>query len=229
MIDPQWPKGFAIHPRQASIDQELINAFSTVPAAHVSDCLGRLVGGIGLRAYHRDSGETMCGTAVTVRVRPGDNLMIHKALLMAEAGDVIVVDGAGDLTQAVVGGLMRTSAIARKLGGLVINGAVRDLAEWAEGGMPIYALGHTHRGPTKNGPGEINVPVVCAGMVVAPGDLIIGDADGVVAVARDQLESLLPLVKAHAANEERIRQINAEHGGDESRIDDLLRSLGCPL
>ncbi|WP_110650239.1 RraA family protein [Salinicola peritrichatus] len=229
MIDPQWPKGFAIHPRQTSIDRALIDAFRTVPAAHVSDCLGRLIGGIGLHAYHGDIGATMCGTAFTVRVRPGDNLMIHKALLMAEPGDVIVVDGAGDLTQAVVGGLMRTSAIARKLGGLVINGAVRDVAEWAEGGMPIYALGHTHRGPTKNGPGEINVPVVCAGMVVAPGDLVIGDADGVVSVGRDQLESLLPLVKAHAANEDRIRQVNAERGGDENRIDDLLRSLGCPV
>lgn len=229
MTNAHWPKGFAINAREASLGADVIDAFRTVPSAHISDCMGRIVGGIGLRAYHGDDSLSMCGMAITVRVRPGDNLMIHKALLMASPGDVVVVDGAGDLTQAVVGGLMRTTALTRRLGGLVINGAVRDIAEWGEGTMPIYALGHTHRGPSKTGPGEINVPIVCAGMVVAPGDLVIGDADGVVAIPRGQLESLLFAVRQHAANESCIREVNATLGGDEERIDTLLRSLGCPL
>ncbi|ANG64457.1 methyltransferase [Marinobacterium aestuarii] len=229
MSNPVWPKGFMINPRPESLDPELLAAYRKVPSAHASDCLGRLTGGLGLRAYHNDIGLTMCGMALTVRIRPGDNLMIHKAMLMAQPGDIIVVDGAGDLTQAVMGGLMRTTALTRRIGGLVINGAIRDVAEWAEGELPVYALGHVHRGPSKTGPGEVNVPVACAGMAVTPGDLIIGDADGVVSVPRDALSDLLPLVKAHAEHEDKIRQVNREKGGDEVRFAELLRSLGCPV
>ncbi|ERL52296.1 hypothetical protein BJB45_10030 [Halomonas huangheensis] len=218
-----------INHRPASLDEHLLAAWNQIPSAHACDCMGRLSGSIGLRAYHGDANLVMCGMAITVRVRPGDNLMIHKAMLMAQPGDVIVVDGAGDLSQAVIGGLMRTTALARQLGGFVINGAVRDLNEWAEGTIPVYALGHTPRGPSKTGPGEVNVPINCAGMAVQPGDLMIGDADGVVSVPRDRLESLLDEVKEHALREENIRQRNAAQGGDEDRINELLRSLGCPV
>jgi hypothetical protein len=135
--------------------------------------MGRSIGAMGLRPYHGRMSTALCGPAVTVRVRPGDNLMIHKALMMVEPGDVLVIDGGGDLTQALVGGLMRTAALAKKLGGLVIDGAIRDLQEWAEDGMPIFARGHTHRGPSKEGPGEINIPIACAGLAVLPGDLML--------------------------------------------------------
>lgn len=224
-----WPPGFAVHPRPESLEEDLVQKFRTVPSAHAADCMGRLSGAIGLKAYHGDPTLTLCGMAITVRVRPGDNLLIHKAMLMAQPGDVIVIDGAGDLTQALVGGLMRTTAIARQLGGFVINGAIRDLNEWAEGGTAIYALGHTPRGPSKTGPGEVNVPICCAGMSVQPGDLILGDADGVVSIPRQRLPALLDEAHQHAAREERIRQVNAARGGDEERIDDLLRALGCPV
>ena len=109
----QWPAGYKIMPRVQTLERELVEAFRTVPTAHASDCLGRSVGALGLRPFHGDA--PMCGMAITVRARPGDNLMIHIALAIAQAGDVIVVDGGGDLTQAVFGGLMRTTALVKGL------------------------------------------------------------------------------------------------------------------
>jgi regulator of RNase E activity RraA len=191
--------------------------------------MGRSVGAIGLRPYHGDLRTILCGPALTVRVRPGDNLLVHKALFMSQPGDVIVVDGGGDVTQALVGGLMRTTAIARRLGGFVLDGAARDIVEWAGGGMPIFARGHTHRGPSKEGPGEINVPIACAGLAVNPGDLIIGDADGVIAVPADQLAALLPAVQAHLAKEAQSREINQRGAADPERIDAMLRARGVPV
>jgi regulator of RNase E activity RraA len=128
-----------------------------------------------------------------------------------------------------MGGLMRTTALARQLGGLVIDGAVRDLVEWAEGELPVFARGHTHRGPSKEGPGAINVPISCAGLVVLPGDLILGDADGVIAIDASEVEALLPAVQAHIKRENAIRASNREGSSDPERFDSILRSKGVPL
>lgn len=224
-----WPPGYAVRPRVQAIDADLVAAFRSVPAAHASDCLGRGVGALGLAAYHGDLKLTLCGPAITVRVRPGDNLMIHVALQMAQPGDVIVIDGAGDPTQALIGGLMRTTAVARGIAGFVVDGAIRDLVEWAEGGVAAYARSHTHRGPSKDGPGEVNVPIACAGMSVAPGDLVLGDADGVLCVPAAQAAALLPLVRAHAAREDKIRAGNQAGTPDPERFNALLRQKGCPV
>jgi RraA family protein len=224
-----WPAGFFVGQRSAVPTAEQVEAFRTVPVAHAGDCMGRSVGAYGLVAYHNSLSLTLCGPAITVRVRPGDNMMIHKAIELAQPGDVIVVDGGGDLTQALIGGLMRTSALTKKIGGFVIDGAIRDLAEWAEGVIPVYARGHTFRGPSKEGPGEVNVPIACAGMVVNPGDLILGDADGVIAVPVDQLDALLPLVRAHADKEDGIRATNRAGTADPERFNALLRKKGCPV
>jgi RraA family protein len=225
----QWPAGFTINDRPCVPTPELVEAFRPVPTAHASDCLGRCIGTIGLRTYHGSVVLTMCGPAITVRTRPGDNLIIHKAMTMAQPGDVLVIDGGGDLSQALIGGLMRTLAIARKIGGFVIDGAVRDIAEWSQGVMPVFALGHTHRGPSKEGPGEINVPISCAGLVVHPGDLVLGDADGVIAVPVSQLPALLPLVRAQAEKEAAMRKANAAGVIDTERFNSLLRKKGCPV
>jgi regulator of RNase E activity RraA len=171
----------------------------------------------------------MCGPAVTVRVRPGDNLMIHKALMMVQPGDVLVIDGGGDVSQALVGGLMRTTCLYKMLGGLVIDGAIRDLTEWAEDGMPIFAKGHTHRGPSKDGPGEVNVPVSCAGLVVMPGDLIVGDADGVIAVPAAEAADVLLKTRAHLVKEAKIRETNRTGSADPERFDAVLREKGLPI
>lgn len=225
----QWPAGYRINPRVQHIPADVIEAFREVPVAVAGDCMGRSIGAVGLRTYHGALDLTLCGPALTVRVRPGDNLMIHKALTMAQAGDVLVIDGAGDLTQALMGGLMRTTALARRLGGLVIDGAIRDLVEWAEGGLPVFARGHTHRGPSKEGPGEINVPVSCAGLVVQPGDLMLGDADGVIAIPASETASLLAAAKAHLKKEEAIRATNRDGSSDPERFDAILRKKGLPI
>ncbi|WP_454690040.1 RraA family protein [Achromobacter aloeverae] len=226
---PSWPAGFRINPRAAGPAADIVQGFQGLPAAAVGDSMSRHVGTLGLRQYHARLDTTICGPAFTVRVRPGDNLMIHKALLMVQPGDVLVIDGGGDVTQALVGGLMRTTCVARKLAGLVIDGAVRDLVEWAEDGMPIWARGHTHRGPTKDGPGEINVPIVCAGMAVLPGDLIVADADGVIAVRAGDAADILARTRAHLEKEARIRETNRSGTADPERFDAVLRAKGLPV
>ncbi|MDH0745181.1 RraA family protein [Pseudomonas sp. GD03842] len=229
MTHSQWPAGYRINPRVEGPAEDLVTAFRDIPVAVAGDCMGRCVGARGLRAYHGDPSLKLCGPAFTVRVRPGDNLMIHKALMMVKPGDVLVIDGGGDLSQAVIGGLVRTTALRVGLGGMVIDGAVRDLEELAEGIVPIFAAGHTHRGPSKEGPGEINVPVACAGLAVLPGDLMLGDADGVIAIRADDAAALLPLTQAHLKREAAIRKSNEEGTADPERFDALLRAKGLPV
>jgi regulator of RNase E activity RraA len=231
-----WPAGFAIHERAVTPAPELIAALRGVPTAIVSDCLGRAVGAVGLEPFHGNRSPALCGIALTVRVRPGDNLMIHKALTLAQPGDVIVVDGSGDVSHALVGGLMRLAALARGVAGFVLDGAIRDVEEWAEGELPVFARGHSHRGPSKDGPGEINVPIACAGLAVAPGDVVIGDADGVVAVSPGRLPQLLEEARAKLAEEEEQQRHHRASRTDPSlrvrddeRVDAWLRARGCPV
>lgn len=231
-----WPAGFAIHEREVAPDPELVEALRGVPTTIVSDCLGGTVGAAGLEPFHGDPSLSLCGVALTVRVRPGDNLMIHKALTLAHPGDVLVVDGAGETSHALVGGLMRLAALAHGVAGIVVDGAIRDLAEWAEGELPVFARGHSHRRPGKDGPGEINVPVTCAGLAVAPGDLVLGDVDGVLAVAPARLPQLLQEVRAKQALEEEQQRHHLDSRSDPSllarddeRADAMLRARGCPL
>jgi regulator of RNase E activity RraA len=231
-----WPPGWAIHEREVTPDPELVAALRGAPTTIVSDCLGSCVGAVGLEAFHGDSSLVLCGGALTVRVRPGDNLMIHKALTLAQPGDVIVVDGSGENSHALVGGLMRLAAIARGVAGFVLDGALRDVAEWAEGGLPVFARGFSHRRPSKDGPGEINVPISCAGLAVAPGDLVLGDADGVIAVSPGRLPQLLEQVRAKQEEEDELQQRHLAARTDPSlrvlddeRVDAWLRAKGCPV
>ena len=224
-----WPAGYRINPRVAGPDAETVSAFREMPVAAIGDSMSRNVGTIGLRQYHQRLDTVLCGPAVTVRVRPGDNLMIHKALMMVQPGDVLVIDGGGDLTQALIGGLMRTTCLVRKLGGLVIDGALRDRLEWAEGGLPVFARGHTHRGPSKEGPGEINVPVACAGLAVMPGDLMLGDADGVIAIPAAEAALVLKRAELHLVREAGIRASNLAGSSDPERFDAVLRGKGLPV
>lgn len=217
--------GFRILPR-IHTSPSLVSLFEGLPASIISDNMSRLSGSLHLRPYHRP-GTTLLGTALTVRVRSGDNLMIHKALDMAEPGDIIVVDAGGDLTNSLFGELMMSYAMQRKLGGVVLNGAVRDADIIAAGSFPIYAAGVTHRGPYKDGPGEINVPIALDGMVIQPGDLVIGDADGLLCVPHDDVEQVLAACREKVALEQKtITNIRAgKH--DTSWVDARLKAIGC--
>jgi regulator of RNase E activity RraA len=218
--------GFAIHQRSRKVSIELVEAFKSLPVANVSDCMSRMsAGGARLRPMHRQG--PMSGPALTVRSRPGDNLMLHKAIDLAEAGDVIVVDAGGDLTNSLMGELMLAHAIRRGVAGFVLNGAIRDADAFLERNLPVFAAGVTHRGPYKDGPGEINVPIAIDGMVIEPGDLMIGDSDGVLCVPYAQAESLLAATRAKHAAE--IKQMAAIEAGtvDRSWIDAALKRLSC--
>jgi RraA family protein len=171
----------------------------------------------------------LAGPAFTVKTRPGDNLMIHKALDIAEPGDVIVVDGGGDLTNSLIGEMMTTHAATRGIAGIVIYGAIRDYDSIHAGSFPVFAAGVTHRGPYKDGPGEINVPIAIDGMVIEPGDLVIGDGDGLLCVPYAQLATVYSAAKAK--NDAEIKQIAAIRQGKSDRawVDASLQRLGCQI
>lgn len=218
-----WPAGYLINESVEPLDPKWLRKFRYIPASAVSDCLGRNVGGLGLKAFHGKA--RLLGSALTVRVRPGDKLIL-KAMQMANPGEVLVIDGSADLTRAVFGGIMRAMALKAGIVGVVINGAIRDLDEWGSGALPVYAVGVVHRGPSTDGGGEINVPVSCTGMLVNPGDLIVGDEDGVVAARRDELPELL--VRCNERERSTLAAIEAS-ALDPHRFDVLLRAKGCPI
>src|SRR5690606_33974097 len=146
-------------------------------------------GGVALRPMH--TAGVLAGAALTVKARPGENLMIHKAIEMAQPGDIIVVDAAGDTTNSLMGELMLAHAIKRGVGGFVLNGAIRDAQAFKDQNLPVYAVGVTHRGPYRDGPGEIGFPIAIEGMVIESGDLMLGDLDGVVCVPKADLAEVL--------------------------------------
>lgn len=218
--------GFIINPpAKDKVSAEIINQFKGLPVANISDVMWRMTaGGASLGPMH--DGTQMIGTALTVKARPGDNLMVHKALSMAQPGDVIVVDAGGDLTNAIIGEIMVAYAITRKLNGFIINGAIRDADEIGKGSFPVFAAGITHRGPYKDGPGEINTTIAINGMVINPGDLIIGDADGFLSVPQDQVEQVLAATLNKQKAEEKMLQDIANNCFDESWIDQRLKDQG---
>jgi RraA family protein len=218
--------GFRILPSPARADAKLLGRLAALPVSNVSDNMQRSQGA-GLEPFHR-SGR-MVGTAFTVRTRPGDNLMVHKAIDMAAPGDVIVVDAGGALENAIIGELMAGWARKRGLAGMVIDGAIRDSEALAEGDFPVYAAGVTHRGPYKDGPGEINVPVSVGGMVVRPGDLVSGDHDGVVAIAPEDAERVIAAAEAQHRREQASLAAIAAGTWDRGWVDEALKARGCDL
>jgi regulator of RNase E activity RraA len=198
-------KGMRRSPSAEQADPSLIETLRRIPTALLSDNMRGLVGTARLRPLHRAG--RMAGTAVTVRVRTGDNLVLHRALDYCRPGDVIVVDADGDLRQAVTGKIMARYLESIGAAGLVIDGAIRGADSIGERTFPVFARGVTPRGPYKTGPGEINVPITIDGMVVLPGDIMVGDADGLVAFARDDAPDLIE--KAHAQQEREAEGVRA--------------------
>lgn len=192
LLDAMSIPGHRSCPSPPPVPPGILNGFRDVAVALVSDTMNRLHGTRALKPYHRN--RRLMGTAVTVKTRPGDNLALHKAFALLRPGDVLVADGGGDLGQALVGEIMMTRARAMGVAGFVIDGAIRDVAAFADRDFACFARGVTHRGPYKSGPGEINVPVAIDGMVVMPGDVVLGDEDGVVAFPPSIGEELLALV-----------------------------------
>lgn len=219
--------GLQIRQRSRAVPADVARRFLEIPVANISDCMARMTaGGADLRPMHR-AGKLL-GPALTVRTRPGDNLMVHKAMELAEAGDVIVVDAGGDRTNAIIGEIMVRYARTRGIAGFVINGAIRDSDVIGAGDFPVYATGVTHRGPYKDGPGEINVPIALNGMVIEPGDLIVGDSDGLLCVPYDEVEAIRSMAKAKS-DAEAVTMAAIDAGRhDVAWIDQTLARIGCP-
>ena len=210
--------------KNASADQadaKVLEALRALPLAALSDSMHRNIGSSGLHPYHRAGKQTMAGTAVTARSRGGDNLTYLRALEFCRPGDVLVVDAGGDLNNAVVGGILSFYAARIGLSGVVIDGAIRDVAEIRERDFPVYARGVNHRGPYKDGPGEINVPISVGGMVVNPGDILVGDQDGLLAIPPLGVEQLIEKARAVLAAEEKTMAAMREGRWDRSFIDAL--------
>jgi RraA family protein len=216
--------GKRILQRPRKVGSDVIEKFLKIPVANVSDSMSRMTAG-GARLRPMYSGGTLAGPALTVKSRPGDNLMVHKALDLAEPGDVVVVDAGGDLTNAIMGEIMTIYAESRGIAGIVIDGAIRDSAYMREHSFPVFAAGVTHRGPYKDGPGEINVPIALDGMVIYPGDLIIGDDDGVLCVPFEDCEHVYAAAKTKHDGEQRAIASISQGKYDRSWVDATLTRL----
>jgi RraA family protein len=221
--------GFSIQPIARRVSPEIVRKFRSIPVANVSDCMSRLTGGgPRLRPYHGEG--VLSGPAFTVKTRPGDNLMVHKALDIASPGDVVVVDAGGDLTNSIVGEIMISYAMNRGLAGIVINGSIRDSDELRKLSFPVYAAGVTHRGPYKSGPGEIGGAIAFDGMVIEPGDLIIGDGDGLLCIPFDQVEEVyLAAAAKNKAEDKILAGLKAGGSMDRAWVDLTLAQLGCKV
>lgn len=216
--------GFRIVSGVPRPDAGLVEQFRGLASSNLADAMGRfhfMDPGIQAR-----SGVALCGIAVTVCSRPGDNLMVHKAMSVAEPGDIIVVTTNGNTANAVFGELMCTSALAAGLGGVVVDGAVRDVKAITAAGFPVYSRSITPGACDKDGPGEINVPVSCGNTVVMPGDIVVGDADGVAVIPREEAAGVLERVRSLVEKERRRIDEIGRGTVFKPAIDKALRNQG---
>ena len=216
--------GFRVLPSPPRISSELLERYRGLASSNVADAMGRF--GFMDPGMQARSGLPLCGLAVTVRCRPADNLMVHKALQVAAAGDIVVVSTCGNTTSAVFGELMCHTAAAAKLGGIIVDGAIRDVDGIRRLAFPAYSRTVCPGSCDKDGPGEINVPISCGGIVVAPGDVIVGDADGIAVVPRDNAADIVERVARLMAREQkRVAEIDSGQLF-KAEIDETLRTKG---
>lgn len=209
-------------------DKALVEAFRGIPAANIDDNMNR-VAAVADRIRPLNH-VPMVGTAFTVRVPQGDNLMFHAALDLAKPGDVIVIDADNSRDRAIFGGNMATYCQIRGIAGIVCDGAIRDVADLEALDMAVYATGTTPNGPYKNGPGEINVPISIGGVIVRPGDILVGDRDGVVVIPAECAEEIL-IAARKTVEKETNTLIKMKESGLYPRpwVDEKLKEIGCEI
>jgi len=208
------------------VDAATVAAAARYASSILADVAGRR-GALSGRIAALAPSMRFAGPAITVEVRPGDNLMIHAALALAQPGDVLVVDGKGDLGSALMGEIMSQQCVALGIVGVVIDGAVRDSEAIRELGFPMFAAGLNPNGPTKFVPGRLNHPISIGGVSVHPGDLVVGDADGVTVIERDKAAAMLPLAAEKvAAESKRIADIKSRKALRPAWLDAALRAAG---
>jgi len=222
--------GFKLKKSIQRPDPALVAQLAQFAAANVSDIQGRQ---LTMRSEIHPvtfPGRTVIGPAVTVKARPGDNLMAMKAIDLAQAGDVIVISSDGEANLSVWGGIMSMMAAKRGIAAVVTDGVVRDVAQCREADLPVWATGLTPVGPTKLGPGQINFPLSCGGVIVNPGDVIFADEDGVIVVPQDELEAVIARSHERIAREDGwLARIAQDDFSPLVDTDEALRAMGCEI
>lgn len=208
------------------VDAGIVDQAAQFPSSIFADVAGRR-GALHGRIAPLSPTMRFAGPALTVEVRPGDNLMIHAAMAIAKPGDVIVVDGKGDLTSALMGEIMCQQCAAIGVAAVIIDGAVRDSEAIRELGFPMFAAGLNPNGPTKSIAGRVNHPISIGGVSIRAGDLVVGDADGVTVIEREKAAAMLPLAAEKVAAEtKRIDDIKSRKALRPGWLDGALRVAG---
>ncbi len=203
--------GFKIKKDFQRSDRQMLESFKRIGTCAVSDGLNRFnTMNHSIKPIVDD--VVICGNALTVKIRPGDNLMLHKAIGLAQPGDVIIVDTCGSETNSVMGELMAMAAFRSGVEAIIVDGAIRDIRELKEQRFPVFAKCVTPAVGDKDGPGIINCLVCCGNVAVQPGDIILGDANGVVVIHQDEAEEVL------AAAEKKL-------AGDKNRMNEILNGV----
>lgn len=222
--------GFRIIRNIKRPSNDLLQKFNNIPTAFIGDTVNRFFCvDSRIKMINKKSQLSMVGSAFTVRTRIADNLMVHKAIDMAKPGDVIVIDAEGNMNAAIFGDHMATMAMKKKFAGYVVDGCIRDVEEIEKMDFPVFAKGVNPRGPYKDGPGEINVPISCGGVVVRPGDIIVGDRDGLVVIPLEEAEIVLEKLKAIFKKEEETTKNIDEGTLDRAWVDEKLHEKGCEI
>jgi regulator of RNase E activity RraA len=212
-----------IHPSVELPDQETVTRLRGLATSLVSDVFGRWAGAPGiLPIAGLPVGAVMAGPAFTVHTRPGDNLVVHKALDIARPGEILVIAAGGATDRAILGGLMGKYAATRGIAGIVVDGAVRDRIELAEAAPPVFARGLSHLGPYKSGPGALRGAIAVGGVVINDGDLIVGDENGIAVIPRDRREEIITAAEKKRAAEDAEHAAIAAGTWDRSWIDEAL-------
>ena len=209
-------------------EKRLVELFKDLPVANIDDCMNRTAAvDPSIKPLNK---SPLLGTAFTVKVPEGDNLMFHKAMDMAQAGDVIVIDAGGDINRAIFGELMITYCKTRGIAGVIVDGSVRDADALSEMDIAIYAKGVTPNGPYKNGPGEINTPISFGGKVICPGDIIVGDGDGIVVIKPDVAEDIAEQTRKTSEKEHGIMSEIVNKGTYiRPWVDEKLNEISCEI
>jgi len=218
--------GFRIYTNTPRPSPEEIDAFAGAPTGNVCDAMDRL-GAMDGSIKPVDPASRLCGPALTVRTRPGDNLMVWKSLEVAEPGDVLVIATYNFTTTSTLGENVVKVARARGLGGIVTDGMCRDASGIRATGHPTFCAGFIPSSPSKDGPGEIGAPVSCGGITVHSGDLVIGDEDGVVVVPRSDLRTVAQRLQSIEQKEAAMQQAIDAGRFIPAWVDETLAAKGC--
>lgn len=217
--------GFRINNEVDRSGLQLVNRYMDFATPNIADCMGRH-GALHHSIKPIKDDTKMVGIACTVRLRPGDNLMLHKAVDIAQAGDVLVVDCEGHMKNAPWGELLTLAAMKKGIKGLVIDGVIRDVKDIRALGFPIFCKGMTPNGCDKDGPGEVNLPISCGGVIVNPGDIVVGDDDGVVIIPRASASMIADATAAKIESEKKRREEIERGVIVRPEIDEGLRRKG---